>query len=168
MALNSAELMVRFTANQTGANDLGNPVFSPELKSLLQFGSGVTAGNADILFTDERSVASATNDDIDLAGVLTDAFGATITMAEVVALIVVADRTNTTVLTIGAGSNPWATMWAASGDGIKVMPGGVFLNVAPDAAGLGTVTPSTGDILRIANASGAVAKYKIVVLARSA
>ena len=39
---------------------------------------------------------------------------------------------------------------------------------AGDAAGLGAVTAGTGDILRIANSSGATAKFQIAILARSA
>lgn len=168
MALNSAELLMKFTANVSGSNDLGNPLFVPELKAQLQFIGGTTADAADIVFTDTRTVASATNDDIDLAGVLTNAFGATITAAEIVGIMIKSARANTTVLSVGGGTNPWITMFLATGDGIKVFPGGVFVNFAPDASGLGAVTAGTGDILRIANASGAAATYDIVILARSA
>lgn len=166
--INSAELLVKFTANQSGSNDLGNPVFAPELKALLQFTDGTTANKFDIVFTDNRTVASASNDDIDLAGVLTTAFGSTITAAEIVGIIIKSAAANTTTLSVGGGTNPWITMWLATGDGIKVGPGGIFLNVAPDASGLGAVTAGTGDILRIANGSGASASYDIAILARTA
>jgi hypothetical protein len=59
-------------------------------------------------------------------------------------------------------------MWAATGDGIKVFPGGVFLNFSRDASGLGAVAGGASDVLRIANGSGASATYRIAVLARSA
>lgn len=166
--INAAELLVKFTANQSGSNDLGNPIFAPVLQKLLQFTDGTTANKADIIFTDNRSVASASNDDIDLAGVLTNAFGATITAVEIVGIIVVPAAANTTTLTLGAGTNPWITMFLATGDGIKIFPSGVFVNFAPDASGLGTVTAGTGDILRIANSAGATATYDIMILARSA
>ena len=168
MALNSAELQVIFKANQTGANDLGNPSFDPSLKKVLQFLAGTAANQADMIWTDERVVTTGANDDIDLAGVLASAFGATLTFAEIVGIIVVSDAANTTTLTIGAGTNPWITMFLATGDGIKVGPGGIFVNFAPDASGLGAVTAGTGDILRITNSAGASATYKIVVLGRSA
>ncbi|MFO1126371.1 MAG: hypothetical protein U1E25_14580 [Methylocystis sp.] len=58
----------------------------------------------------ERTVASATNDDIDLAGVLTDALSVTITAAELIALVIINKQkdgtANTTNLTIGNGSDP--------------------------------------------------------------
>jgi hypothetical protein len=44
----------------------------------------------------------------------------------------------------------------------------VFLLVSPGAAGIGTVTADTGDILRITNGSGANASYKIGLIGRSA
>lgn len=168
MALNSAELQVIFKANQTGSNDLGNPSFDPSLKKVLQFLVGTGANQADMIWTDERTVTTGATDDIDLAGVLSNAFGATLTFAEIVGIILVSDAANTTTLTIGAGTNPWITMFLATGDGIKVGPGGVFVNFAPDASGLGAVTAGTGDILRITNSAGASATYKIVVLGRSA
>lgn len=168
MALNSAELQVIFKANQTGSNDLGNPSFDPSLKKILQFASGVAANQADLIFTDTRTVNSASNDDIDLAGVLSSAFGATLTFAEIVGIIISSAAANTTTLTIGAGSNPWISMWIATGDGIIVGPGGIFINFAPNASGLGAVVASTGDILRVANGSGASATYDIVILGRSA
>ena len=37
-----------------------------------------------------------------------------------------------------------------------------------DAAGIGAVTAGTGDILRIANSSGASATYQIGIVGRSA
>jgi hypothetical protein len=168
MDITSIDFLLSLKAYTTKDNDLGDPVHAPQLKKQLSFGDGTTANNADIVWTDERTVSSASNDDLDLAGVLADAFGDTIAAAEIVGMVIVADDGNTTTLTIGAGSNPWATMWAASGDGIKVPPGGVFVIMAPDASGLGAVTAGTGDILRVANGSGAAATYKIFIIARSA
>jgi hypothetical protein len=171
MALTS-EILVRLKATQTGSNDFGGS-FGPTMEALLQTSNGTGAGQADILFIDERTVASATNDDLDLAGVLTSAFGATITAAELVAVFVINARRgggtpNTTNLTIGAGSNP-VVGFLPSGDTIgPIRPGGFVMIGCADAAGIGAVTASTGDILRIANSSGAAAVYQIAILARSA
>lgn len=168
MALNTAELLVKFNASQSGSNDLGNPLFVPELRKLLQFVVGTGANQADIVFTDTRTIAISTNDDIDLSGVLTNAFGAVIAAAEIVGIIIV-NKSTVQTLTVGvAGTNPWVTMWAASGDGIKVFPGGVFCNFAPDASGLGAVVGGASDVLRIANGAGATCDYDIAILARTA
>lgn len=166
--LNSAVLQLLFSASQSVANDLGNALFQPSLNKKLEFSNGVGSGQADLLFTDERTVGISSNDDIDLAGVLSDVAGQTITAVEMVALAIVADSTNVNSLSVGGGSNPWISSWLATGDGIKVPPNGLFVIGGYDAAGLGAVVAATGDILRIANGAGTTSKYKIIILARTA
>ncbi len=85
----SAEILARLKVTQTGGNDFGGPAFTPTMEKILQLTDGTTAGKADIAFLDERTVATGANDDIDLAGALSDAFGATIAAAELVALFLV-------------------------------------------------------------------------------
>lgn len=169
----SAKITAAITAAQTGANDFGGPNFAPEVKAILTLADGTTASRADRLWADERTVASATNDDIDLTGVLLDAFGATLSQAELVAILIInAPKTgaaNTTNLTIGGGTNPVVGFLGGTTPTIgPIRPGGFVMLACPDAAGLGVVTAGTGDILRIANSSGAAAKYQIVVIGRSA
>lgn len=163
----TAELRVKFSSTLTGSNDMGNPEQRAVLEKVLQFASGTTANKADGVFTDTRTVAASSNDDVDLAGALTNALGATVASAEIVGIVIVNKSTQT--LTVGvAGTNPWVTMWAATGDGIKVFPSGVFLNFAPDANGLGAVVGGSSDVLRIANGAGADADYDIAILYRTA
>lgn len=174
MAIARAALDVKFSAKETGSNDFGaGGVFEPELRQLLQWTSGTGAGQADLLFVDQRTVASASNDDLDLAGVLSSAFGATLTMVELAALLVInAPRTgaaNTTDLTIGGGSNPVVGFLGGTTPTIgPLKPGAMLALGSTNAAGLGAVTASTGDLLRIANSSGASATYQIAILGRSA
>jgi len=172
MALTS-ELTVRLKARQTGANDFGGPDFTPVVEALLQLTDGTAANQADILWADQRTVASATNDDLDLAGVLSSAFGATIAAAEIVAILVInkpkTGTANTTNLTIGVGTNPVVGYLGGTSPTVgPLRPGGVFLIASPDVAGVAAVTAATGDILRVANSSGAAATYQIAILARSA
>lgn len=168
----TTETLVRLTATQTGPNDFGGS-FTPNMQALLQTANGTGAGQADILFIDERTVASNTADDLDLAGVLASAFGATIAAAELVAVFVINARrsgaANTTNLTIGGGSNPVAGFLGGTTPTIgPIRPGGFVMLGCGHADGLGVVTAGTGDILRIANSSGAAATYQIAILARSA
>lgn len=164
----TAEILARLKIVQTGANDFGGPSFSPVLETLIQLTDGVAAGQANIAFVDERTVATGATDSIDLAGVLTDAFGATITAAEIVALMIInkpraGTPVNTTALTIGGGTNGVF----ASAMPFVLEPGAVFLLAASDADGVKAVTAGTADILTVVNASGASAKYQIAILARS-
>jgi hypothetical protein len=155
--------------NQSGTADFGPQRFQGQVQSILQLTTGTGANQADLLYVDERTVASATNDDIDLAGVLVSAFGTTITAVEVVAILLInapldpLATANTTNLTLGGATNPVPNISSGA-----IGPRGVVLLADPDAGGLATVTASTGDILRVANSSGAAAKYQIALICRSA
>lgn len=165
----TAEILARLKINQTGSNDFGGPEFQPVLETLIQLTDGTTVGKANLAFVDERTVASGATDSLDLAGVLTDAFGATIAAVELVALMLInkpraGTPVNTTDLTIGGGTNGvFATAMP-----FVLKPGAVFLLAAGDAAGIKTVTAATADLLAIINSSGAAAKYQIAILARNA
>lgn len=166
------EITASISAVQAGSNDFGGPAFAPNVAARLNTILGTGAGQADILFVDERTVASASNDDLDLAGVLANAFGATIAAAELVAILIinapVGGTANTTNLTIGGGTNPVVGFLGGTTPTIgPIRPGGFVLLGCGDAAGLGVVTAGTGDILRIANSSGAAARYQIAIVARS-
>lgn len=171
----TAKIKLDFTGSDAGSNEYGGPYWNGALSYLQSFTNGTGANQADIVYFDERTVASATNDDLDLAGVLSTALGSTITAAELVAIAVVngpVDTTaaaNTTDLTIGGASADVTGFLGGTTPTIgPIKPGGVFLIAAGDAAGIGAVTATTADILRIANSSGASAKYQVAILARSA
>lgn len=170
-----ATVRAEFILNQTGAGDFGPPRFAAIIAGSLALSDGVDAGEADILFTDERTVASNSNDDLDLAGGLTDAFGNTITLAKIVAIMIInkpktsGAAANTTNLTLGVGSNPVTGYMGGTNPTLgPIRPGGVRLLAESDVAGLCAVAAGTADILRIANSSGAAATYQIAILGRSA
>lgn len=172
MAL-TAKIKASLEAVQTGTNDYGSPRFTPLVAETIELLSGTSAGQADLVFVDERTVSSASNDDIDLAGVLTSALGGTITFVEIVAILVInkpkSGVANTTNLTIGIGSNPFLGFLGGTTPTLgPIRPGGVVLLACPADVGIGTVTAGTGDILRVANSSGAAATYQIAILGRSA
>lgn len=167
----NANISLKFAARQTGANDFGGPDFSPVMEALYQFTNGTIADQADILYVDERAFAISTADPIDLYGVLTTAFGATINAAEIVAVCIIntskAGVRNTVTLSVGAGTAPWFGMFGATGDVIKVPPGGAVFAVAPDASGYGAITATTADTLTV-TPGAAAGSYQIAILARSA
>jgi hypothetical protein len=165
----TAEILARLKISQSGSNDFGGPEFKPVLETLIQLTDGTTVNKANIAFVDERTVATGATESLDLVGVLTDAFGATVAAAEIVALMIInkpraGSPVNTTDLTIGGG----AAGVFASAMPFVLKPGAVFLLAAGDAAGVKTVTATTADILTIVNSSGASALYQIAILARTA
>ena len=164
----TAKISVRFEGRQSGANDLGNPVFRPLLEVIKSFTDGTGANQADLVFTDTRTLEASASEDLDLAGVLADAFGATITMAEVVAVIVSAAQGNTNNVVVGDATAP-VPLFGGTNPTLSVKPGGLFLIMAPDASGQFTVGAGSTDDLKVANSgSGTSVTYTIVVLGRSA
>lgn len=170
-----ADISVKLAASTEGSNAFsGGPHWSGAMEKVFSLTDGTTAGKFDRVYMAERSVAASTNDDIDLAGSLTDPLGTVITAAEIVAIMIVnapqdpEDAANVSDLTIGAGTNPFIGFLGATHTIGPIKPGGVFFLAASNAAGIGTVTAGTGDILRIANGAGGTANYQIGILARTA
>lgn len=165
--------LATFTGKLTGDNVIASQSFQPKITKSIALANGTAANQADLIYVAERTVADGADDDIDLNGTLTDAFGNTVSMVEVVGIFLLnAPKTgsaNTTDLTIGGGSNPFLGFLGGTTPTIgPFKPGAMFQMVSPDAAGLGTVTAGTADILRISNSAGAANKYQLVITGRSA
>lgn len=127
--------------------------------------SGTGANQASNIFNDQRTLAPSTSENLDLAGTLTNAFGVVLTFTKVKMLVIHADPGNVNdVLVGGAGANGWAGWSGDVTDIVKVKPGGVFIWVAPDAAG-GAVVAGTADILKVANSgAGTSVIYDISII----
>lgn len=151
-----------------GSNDLGSPKLklTDILESLaLTPGTDATT-KADLLFSDQRTIAASGNEDLDLAGSLSDAFGATITAAEILLIYIkaAAGNTNNVVVTVPVASGFVGPFQAAS-DGYTVKPG-EFLFFQSKSGW--AVTAGTGDLLNVANSSsGTGVTYDVVIVARS-
>lgn len=160
----SARLSASVAFTLTSAPDQGSAKadIAHAIAKTIANGTGNT--QADIGWSDERTLASNTSEDLDLAPV-TDALGTPRTPVEITTLLIEADPTNTTNLTIGGATAEFLGPFAATGDKILLKPGAfAFFH---DPAGWTCGAGSTDDLL-VANASGAAAKYKITVLGRSA
>lgn len=146
--------------------DVANARQEVNLQRSLALLSGTGAGQADLFFGDTRTLAASGTEDLDLAGGLTDAFGATLTHVEVVGLLISAAAANTNnVLVGGAASNAWAAAFGA--DDVLVLKPGATLFLLCDAGY--AVTAGSGDLLKVANSgSGTGVTYTIAVIGRSA
>ena len=130
---------------------------------------GVGAGQADISFHDTRTILASGNEDLDLAGVLVDALGATITAVRIKLIYVRASVGNVTDIVVGnAAANAWATFLSATGT-ITLRPGASIMAIADETDATGwTVTAGTGDLLRVTNSGGTDADYDIILVGASA
>jgi len=147
----TASVRATWSATQTAALDLGTAKAPAALDLLTSFLSGTAAYQADLHWTDRRTLTASASENLDLAGGLVDPFGVTITFARVRAWFVAADIANAnTVVVGGAASNAWATWCGATTHTVTIRPGGIILFVAPDVTGY-AVTAATADLLKILN-----------------
>lgn len=150
-----------------GSNDLGSPKMTLSgINELLELSPGTgSTSQADLLFSDTRTLAASANEDIDLAGSLSTAFGATITAAEVVLVYIKAAAGNTNNVRVTRPASNGVPIFLAASDGLDVEPGDFFLRKSTRGIG---VTAGTVDLINIANSSsGSTVTYDILVIARS-
>lgn len=136
--------------------------------SLTSMASGTGANQADKVYSETKSIVASGTYDLDLAGVLLDAYGAVITFARVKLIAVFADAGNTNNVLIGAAA---ATQFigplGSATDKINVRPGGVSVNFAPDATAWPVGAGAT-DFLRFTNsAAGTSVLFDIVIVGAS-
>ncbi len=161
---------IDLAATLTSALDLGSRSAPLPYGRSVSLASGTAAGQADLIFHDRRTLAASATEDLDLAGVLTDPFGGTLTFARIKALLISASAANTNSVIVGAASaTQWATLLNAAGT-VTLRPGGMFVAVAGDAdASAWAVTATTGDLLKVANSAGSTSvTYDIVAIGCSA
>jgi hypothetical protein len=172
MALLNTQLAVSLATLYTGTQPLSGqtPQMQVNYQQSLGLGSGTGAGQADKLWmSGARTLAASANEDLDLAGTLVDALGATLTLARVKGIIIAASSANTNDVQVGGAAANGFISWVGSAtDKVKVKPGGVFALFAPDATAY-PVTGGTADLLRVTNGgAGTSVTYDVIVLGSSA
>lgn len=157
---------VTLNASQTKAEDLGAADFTPSLGLPLALTDGTGADQADLIFSDTRTTA---DEDLDLAGVLTDVYGAVITFARIKCIMIKAAAANTLDIHMGgAGANDFIGPLADATDEAVIRPGGMVMFWAPDATAW-AVTAGSADQLKIAASDGATPiTYDIMIIGASA
>jgi hypothetical protein len=157
---------VGLTETKTG--DLGTGAFPvTRTYTWTLAASGVGANQADLVFSDSRTLAAGASEDLDLNALLVGAFGAPVTMVKMKALLVAAAATNTVSLNVGRGATN-GVIWISGIAGVVVRPGGAQLWVAPDLAGV-AVVPATGDLINVTAGAGSGSQaYDVVIIGTSA
>lgn len=165
--LDAQTLSVNFFATLNNALDLQSATSALSYAQSVGMSSGVGANQADKIFSDTRTIAASGTDDLDLAGVLIDPLGATITMARLKLLIVKAAAANTNNVVMGVGTNPITTILGGTTPTLNIRPGGLLVLAAPDVTGY-VVTAATADILRFANSgAGTSVTYDVILVGAS-
>ncbi len=164
----TSKVVTKITANQTDVIDLGSVSFPLSHTTTASMATGTGASQADLLFSDQRTIAASSTEDLDLAGSLTDAIGNTLTFVKIKAIIITVASANTNNVTVSpATSNGFNGPFNAAADLVAIPPGGSLVATAPVSGW--TVTASTGDLLTIANSgSGTGVTYDVVLIGTSA
>lgn len=145
--------------------DLGTSKFPLAYNGNFVFTNGTGANQVGSVFTDTRTLAASGTEDLDLSGVLTDAFGAAIAFTKVKGLVIKAAAGNTNDLLVGGHDTAaCASFFGDATDILRVKPGGMVALMAPNAAGY-AVAAGTADLLTIANSgAGTGVTYDILIL----
>ncbi|MFJ6566227.1 hypothetical protein ACIQNU_02315 [Streptomyces sp. NPDC091292] len=166
----SSTLAISAFAELSQTAGLGTGRVPAGLSRAVTLASGTGAGKADRVYQARRTLAASATEDLDLAGVLLDAFGAAITFLRVKGLFISAAVGNTNNVVVGgAASNTWTTLLNSTGT-LTLRPGAAVGALAgqADATAYG-VTASTGDLLKVANSgAGSSVSYDIVIVGASA
>lgn len=163
----TSSLSVGVSAKLVTPNDLGEAIATISKAYSVALTDGALAGQANRMWSDQRTLAASANEDLDLAGVLVDPLGSTVTLARVKALIVSAAALNTNNVVLGgAATNPFASLFGAGTHTLIVRPGATLALICGSADATGyAVTAGTGDLLRIANSgAGTPVTYDIIVI----
>lgn len=172
MPLSNTQIGASLRGDLSSALDLTTALASLNLSRGTAFDNGTGAGQVDKMFSDTRTLAASGSEDLDLAGTLTDAFGATITFARVKGVLISAAAGNTNNVIVGgvaAGLSAGPILPQTTGQ-VVVRPGGgvLFWCGAGDATGF-AVTATTADLLHVANSgAGTSVTYDVVVIGCSA
>lgn len=167
MALDT-NLLVKLDADLTSALDLVTASSPLSVAERIRLSSGTGLSAADMQWSDTRTLAASATEDLDLAGSLTGPLGTTLTFARIKLVLIMAADGNANDVQVTRPASNGAPLFLAAGDGLPVKPGGLFLWVAPNAAGV-AVTAATGDLLTVTNSAGSTGvTYSIVVIGASA
>jgi hypothetical protein len=157
----------KLIATLTGSGDLVNPVADLRLDDHFIMATGTSTGQADKMYQDTATLSASGTADLDLAGSLTDILGTALTFVKIKLIRVTASSANTNNVQITRPASNGVPLFLAAGDGLSVLPGGLFTWIAP-GAGV-TVTAGTGDLLTFTNSAGSTTvTYNIVVIGTSA
>lgn len=166
----ATQIIVNDTSTETGTLDTGTATARHAPTTTINLTDGTAANQADKVWSDTRTLAASTSEDLDLSGVLTGPFGNTVSFAKVKSIYVSAASGNTNNVVVGgASATQFVGPFGAATHTIAVPPGGVFLIAGPALAGIGAVSNGATDLLKIANSgAGTSVTYTIKITGTSA
>ena len=151
----------------SAAPNLGDAVSNYDGFPILTLDNGTGSNQADVVFSETRTLAASATFDLDLNGSLVNPLKDAAVFLKVKAIAIKARAANTNNVVLGAAAaNGFVGPFGASTHTVSIPPGGEMVLVAPVSGW--TVTPATGDLLRTANSgAGTAVTYDIVIIGTS-
>lgn len=164
----TSDVRLKLSQTYTSDVDIADPSVAIAQQYLLTKVNGSSTDQSNLFWYDTRTVNAGANDDIDLAGVLTDVYGNTVTFATVKGIVIVnANTTDGDDLTIGnAGTNPCKLWFGATTHTMTVLAGETFYKESRYTGW--TVTGGSADTLRIGGDAANNVTYTIYIWGVSA
>ncbi len=164
MAFSSTSLL-QIAANLTSSLDLVGASAPLSISQQITFAEGTGANQANRVWSDTRTIAASTSEDLDLSGsALLDPYGVAVVFTKVKAIFVRAAAGNTNNVVVGgAAATQWAAMLGTTGT-VTLPPGALFAAFNPSTAGYAVAAGAT-DLLKVANSgAGTSVSYDIVII----
>jgi hypothetical protein len=163
MTITSAQVAVNVRGELISALDVGQASYPFNWTPQQTFADGSGAAQINQVWTDTRTLTASATENLDLSGVLANAFGVTLALTKLKTIVVQASSANTNNVQVTRPASNGVPLFMAASDGIALPAGGIFAAVFPDAAGV-TVTASTGDILTVTNSAGSTSVTYTITL----
>ena len=157
----STKVIFSVQTTYTGSTGLGETLERLNLDYGVTLANGTGAGQANLIFSDSRSLADDANEVLDFyaSGTLTDAFGTDLTMTKLKLLIIVNTSTEAT-LKIGGGAAA-VNLFADASDILTLPPDGRFLWSDPNGL---TITADKDLNLLHGGQGTAALVYKVIAV----
>lgn len=164
----TAKITTSIVAQQLGSSGLSTPEADVVKSYVENYANGTGADQAQVIWSNNRTLAGSASESLDLSGVLTDALGNSIALTAVKEIIVVPSSANTGDIRVGKKiTNGFAGPFdqTAGALGVLATAGGILHLRNRSAAGW-TVTAATGDLLSVENLSAGSSTYDIIVIGK--
>ena len=171
MSLALSALRTTITGAYSRPRGLGSTLYNLAFEYAASLTDGTGANQADILYLSDPanplSLGAGADNNLDLSGTTPDAIGDSTVFVKVKVIAIKAEPTNTDIIRIGgAAANPFLGPFGSATFKQDIGPNGLYHVVNPVAGW--TVTPGTGDILRINNPGAGTALYHVLIIGCSA
>lgn len=158
-------------AKLTGSADFATPEFQLPFDADIELTNGIGNDQADVMWSDQRTLSASADEDIDLSGALETALGGSAVFAKVKALLVRASADNANDVVIGPASSGdgWDGPFGGTNPTVSIPPGGAALFVAPKTGWTVSGSAPKRDLLNVANGgAGSSVTYDIKIVGTSA